>query len=198
MCVMKKCSKCKINKNLSDFPKRGHGQRSDCRLCHNLGRKHYRQQNPELTKKQKRLFYLKHKLAIKQKTELYRRQNQLLDLCPLCASPRIEYTQYCLKHWLNRLIKTMLYNNEMQVSKQHKQLLVESLLAVIPTHCPYTSEPLYPGFNLSLEHKLPTSSHPQLAAQVDNLQWTSKTYNHAKHTMTNEEFNRHYQITYIP
>ena len=54
--------------------------------------------------------------------------------------------------------------------------------------CPYSGEILVPGQNASKDHKLPKSRYPELATDVENIEWASLRVNKMKHDMTREEF----------
>jgi 5-methylcytosine-specific restriction endonuclease McrA len=65
----------------------------------------------------------------------------------------------------------------------------------IPSHCPFTGEPLTKGENLHLDHIIPVSRGGEWIS-LDNLRWVSETYNRAKFDMTAEEFAHRYTLTY--
>lgn len=54
--------------------------------------------------------------------------------------------------------------------------------------CPYTNVPLILGLNASLDHMMPKSRFPELARDINNLEWVSADINQSKHDRTPDEF----------
>jgi hypothetical protein len=72
---MKKCSKCKVDKELSEFNKRTKakdGLRRQCRFCEN----EYKKQNKENSKKTNAIYYLKNKEKMNKKGKAWRDNNK--------------------------------------------------------------------------------------------------------------------------
>jgi len=72
---MKKCSKCNIDKNLTDFRKRSDskdGHRNDCKSCSSNMEKKKRSENHDFFRKKEKKSYEKNKLKWKYSREKYR------------------------------------------------------------------------------------------------------------------------------
>jgi hypothetical protein len=69
---MKKCSKCEIEKELSDFHKRigsKDGLRSDCKECYNLYKREYKRKNQDRVNEYGRVYYKKNFEKVKENRE---------------------------------------------------------------------------------------------------------------------------------
>jgi len=54
--------------------------------------------------------------------------------------------------------------------------------------CPYTGIDLVLGTNTELDHKFPVSRFPELAEDLDNVEWVCSIINKAKYDRTKNEF----------
>jgi hypothetical protein len=118
-------------------------------------------------------------------------------LCKYCANPiASEYSKYCHRCWCRisltyspgpvrkkRVAQYKPSKNSMAILQ--KEVIQKSSDTTI---CPYTGEALIPGFNKSLDHKLPSSRFPELVFDINNLQWVSTRYNKCKNDLTDDEF----------
>jgi hypothetical protein len=76
--TMKKCSSCKVEKELSEFYRKSSskdGLNCFCKTCDLLKRKQYRESNSELEKERKRDYYHQNAEKIKNKVKLYYANN---------------------------------------------------------------------------------------------------------------------------
>lgn len=93
--------------------------------------------------------------------------------------------------WLQAIIKSTLRRRNLPlgslIKRKELSLLLHEMLQTALV-CPYTGDKLIPGVNLHLDHKIPISRQPELALDINNLQFVSKRYNHAKYDMTDKEF----------
>lgn len=200
----KVCSKCKIEKPIEDFYlRRRSGKYRMCRCitCHREDQK-YRsyKRDPIKSRLSGKLYYQRHPEKIKYKTQLTRErlQQRMIDgLCTACPTQSLPNERVCLFCWMMILIRTLCTRSRTKMSLPERKQLAKQLLPTIPTHCPYTSEPLTPGINLHMDHKIPLKVRPDLAFSLDNLQWVSKAYNYAKWDLTDEEFQSKYSLRYI-
>lgn len=167
---MKKCAKCLQWKETSLFPPRydrERGWQADCKECKKAYARQYYQQHPDR----------KHK-----NTPEYNRQ----------------YFKSRPERYASRTLATLIFRlrkkgfcplpEYVEIAKKFIIRTVSDTQLV----CPYTNEPLQMGINISLDHKIPVSRRLDLALDIDNLQFTSCTYNSAKWNMTDEEFNKKY------
>jgi len=75
---MKTCTKCNINKELTDFPKEKNGKnglRSNCKSCHKIKMAKWREDNPEKYKQNTKRSYIRNKDKKKIQTDLWRKKN---------------------------------------------------------------------------------------------------------------------------
>ena len=54
--------------------------------------------------------------------------------------------------------------------------------------CPYTGEQLIIGVNASVDHIYPKKRFPELAHDINNLEWVHSRINNMKHDFTKDEF----------
>jgi hypothetical protein len=116
---------------------------------------------------------------------------------------------YCLDCWIMKAMRITAWRlgNETQavpVDKQGRRNLLSlfslterrhlleplchSLKLALQAGCPFTGEKLIIGENIHLDHRFPVKRFPAKAKAIDNLQWTSLTYNMHKKDMTDAEF----------
>lgn len=157
---MKTCSRCKKKLNLTAFHMKGRNNyQTHCKLCsYEYQREWYKENRERLIDK------------ISKRKERYRLTGHI--------------------SWIKNLLTTASRCRKITLSREEKHKLAvqleKKLLAT--THCPYTGEKLYPGVNVSLDHKNPVSRFPKQAFIAKNLQWVSKRYNIAKNDLTDDEF----------
>jgi|SRR5665213_2382567 len=163
---MKICSRCRLKQPLTNFNKKtGKRLSSACKQCLITIR---------------RTSYLEHRPAVIRKTKLHKQNN----LTAANAS------------WVLKLLRLMQHNYKHKPIPDITLKQLQRLATVLSKrlhknpYCPYTQVKLVSGKNLSLDHKKPLSRYPELAFTASNLQWTSKTYNSAKHNLTDSEFRK--------
>lgn len=189
--VMKKCSKCKLDKELSEFNKHRNlpgGLSWWCKLCNNAAKAQSRLRNRE-----------RYNTSASKRHHKSRQKKRAEGLCTECTAIHLERSVICLDHWVICQVRRLIHRFKPARPENYK-LFCQQLIQLLDktSHCPYTQEPLYPGDNVSLDHIQPVCKRPDLIYDISNLQWTSKVYNYAKHTMDREYFTQHYRITYIP
>jgi len=54
--------------------------------------------------------------------------------------------------------------------------------------CAYTGETLVLGLNDSVDHVYPVSTHPEMASDPDNIEWTTREVNVMERDRTPEQF----------
>lgn len=84
---MKKCSKCLIDKNISEFPKNKRfksGYNSICKICCNFINKKYRDDNLLLVKKSRKRYYEKNVYKMRDEKrkyyKLHKKEKQIYDI----------------------------------------------------------------------------------------------------------------------
>jgi 5-methylcytosine-specific restriction endonuclease McrA len=114
--------------------------------------------------------------------------------CPKQATIQAGKKDYCIECWVDYIVKAMVRATKKRyhtpITADEIEYLVEGLYnqLIITPRCPYTNERLIPGENVDLDHKIPKIRAPELIFRLENLQWTSRTYNKAKADMTDGEF----------
>ena len=105
-------------------------------------------------------------------------------LCRICGKSRLKNSKsFCEFHYIDSMTRNAIGYR----SKEAALLLYDKLYSQKFT-CPYTGEKLVLGVNAWIDHVLPRSRFPSQEASLDNLEWTSKKANRAKHNLTKEEF----------
>lgn len=80
-------------------------------------------------------------------------------------------------------------------ARKYATLLLEKLEA--QNHkCPYTGQELILGNNAWIDHIMPRSRFPELAKDIDNVEWVTETVNRMKQDRTPEEFLKLIRIIY--
>jgi len=88
---------------------------------------------------------------------------------------------YCERHWLEGVschnLGTVIHWETLRnIAKQQEY------------KCAYSGKRLVPGLNMSLDHKQPIAGYPELANDVNNVQWVTWDVNRAKGTLSHDEF----------
>ena len=101
-------------------------------------------------------------------------------LCVTCGKQALTGGVFCEYHWMARVARLYLDGSftKALLEKAKKQKY----------RCPYTGEQLFPGINMSLDHKYPVSRFPERAKELSNVHWVSAAVNAAKSDLTEEEF----------
>lgn len=102
-------------------------------------------------------------------------------LCPKCGDPATVGT-LCLNDWFANVAS----NHGLPRGSGGKALkqIWESQKGL----CAYTGEPLVPGDNASLDHKIPVTQGGMYS--LDNVQWVVYQINRMKNDMTEDDFFR--------
>jgi len=90
---------------------------------------------------------------------------------------------YCFKHWCVQIAAQRLGAATIEIAAFLQELLERQNYL-----CPYTGKKLVPGLNCSLDHILPVVRYPELAGDIDNVEWVDLSVNCMKGSMTKEEF----------
>lgn len=91
-----------------------------------------------------------------------------------------------LKVWMRALI-----GSNLKISGEERELIVNQMLQKLVDQnfkCYYTSLPLVPGLNASIEHIMPKSKKPELRKEIDNLVWVRREINAMKNNYGFNEF----------
>lgn len=213
---MKACIHCGTTKDLNCFGINNANKdklQSWCRDCLGRRTRELKQVHKDDRLAQRRMRYYMNADKERARTQKWKEENpqthlevsrrckekkKRLGLCQRCTLPRVA-NAFCRRHWVYNIVNALI-GRTFPERTDLRHTLVEGLLVAItdPLYCPYTGELLIPGENMSLDHKTPIKHDKSLALELSNLQWVSWTYNLAKHDQTNEEFNRHWRLTYIP
>ena len=136
-----------------------------CKLCRKVSRKARYQKNQHKERQAHAIRYA---------------QKKDQGLCVTCGKPALNGGVFCEYHWTARVAR--LYLDGSYTKALIKKAAAQKYL------CPYTGERLFPGVNMSLDHRYPVSRFPEKAKTLANLQWVSSVANAAKADLTEEEF----------
>lgn len=178
---MQKCSKCQINKNLTEYTKDRSKKGGYAHYCKQCKKENYRK------------MHLKNGQSYNEQRKITDNHRYELGLCRRCGEVRLLSQRYCKLHFV-----TILVRNIDPKEFKDNQHVVRAIFEKLSNICPYTGAPLMLGVNASLDHILPQLTHPELKWDIDNIEWVDRVYNFAKYTTPAGLFNRHYKITYIP
>jgi len=123
-----------------------------------------------------------------------RRQTRKRDkVCRSCGNPTIpNSSHFCEFHYVASKLRYAVGTK----CNDYTQIMLDRLKQQ-DYKCPYTGEQIILGINAHLDHIKPKSRFPELATDLNNIEWVSAVINHAKADMTKEEFLSQYRITYI-
>jgi 5-methylcytosine-specific restriction endonuclease McrA len=102
--------------------------------------------------------------------------------CHSCQGVRSKHTRYCLRCYIKEAVRKTLGIRDNEQKEQYANLLYKKLANQNFT-CVYTGRRLIPGQNMSLDHILPKSLFPEIAADIDNLVWVDLSCNIAKNNL---------------
>lgn len=104
--------------------------------------------------------------------------------CVNCSNQRLaNSSRMCEKCWYRSSIRSSLGS----AAGQSWEYFMQEM-ALQENKCPYTGRALIPALNASLDHIIPKSVNPDLATNIDNLEWVDMSINIAKNDMTKEQF----------
>jgi len=202
--LSKSCTKClKIKESNHFYSRRDRNSAlsSWCKDCtKDYSRQNPRQVDPANRKIIHKRYYDKHPEARVQHVITNRQRlatKRQCGYCLTCSSNHLPHSQYCLLCLCQLLVNTSCQRAKIRLTLTQRKSLALLLSTTVPLYCPYTQEPIVPGKNLHLDHKIPISIRPDLAADISNLQWVSKAYNYCKWDMTDAEFASKYTLMYI-
>lgn len=170
----KTCTTCGSELPLSDFYKdcrNKTGYKSQCKTCCKKTQsqrvKKWRNKNPERTK-----------IIAKQ----FRESQKKKGLCRHCKNNIIPGKTVCEKHYVADIAKKGLDKGDITTA--------EILLEKFHTNpiCPYTGIPLILGVNAHLDHIKSKKNHPELAGDINNVEWISDVANLSKNGFDKEDF----------
>lgn len=169
---IKVCTKCKQEQPLDYFSKKStkkSGLRSVCKICVGVYCATYRQNN---------------RTQIADKSKLSKQLRLEKGLCLICIKSRlVGHDLFCEYHYFVNVAKGA-------VGKCDRKT-VDILRTKLDNQghiYPYTGRKLVLGLNTHLDHIYPKQRFPELANNLDNLEWVSDRANIAKNDMTKLEF----------
>lgn len=104
--------------------------------------------------------------------------------CADCHRDR-EIGCYCSKHYFENRCQKSLGKRDINLA-----LVIKDKIKQQNYKCVYTGEKLILGVNAHLDHIMPRSRFPELANDVNNLEWVTDEINNLKGQLTKEEFLR--------
>ena len=178
----KTCTKCRKIKSLANFYHSKTEQRysSWCKQCFLTYYKQYYNKN-------------KSRLCVGRYKNIEKAKKRWVanGRCITCGKPKLKNSRFCEIHYVRSAMRYALGHAKKDTAK-----ILLSKFKKNPK-CPYTGEPLILGLNAHLDHILPRSRYPDFITSLENLEWVSAVGNHAKGSMTKEEFLSQYKIIYI-
>lgn len=123
------------------------------------------------------------KLCFNKYQSTKRRNQRFNGCCRNCNKPKLLVSKYCLNHWVKTLIKSY------GLTAKQQTLLAKDLIAKLEFNeysCFYTGLKLIPGFNASLDHRIPRTKGG--GNTIDNLEWVHVSVNKIKFNQTEKEF----------
>lgn len=107
-----------------------------------------------------------------------------LGECVSCKRKRMPNCRRCERHWfIHVATQSMKSGDSVSAAEAIKEKLERQGFV-----CPYSGRKLVPGANASLDHIKPKSKHPELASDMENLEWVDVDVNYAKLDMSKEDF----------
>ena len=109
------------------------------------------------------------------------KQKKLNNICRWCTKPALKNHLLCFDHWFmeksRRHLKTTNYANELihLWEKQNRR-------------CVYSNVELIPADNMSLDHIVSQYDNPDLAHDLNNVQWVHKDINSMKTKFSHDAF----------
>ena len=101
-------------------------------------------------------------------TQWYKQQHED-GKCQKCKGDRLDFSAFCMTHWCQSILRTSL-GLRLPLLTHYSDILIERL-RLQDFKCFYSSLPLTPGLNASIEHVKPRSFYPNLVDDLDNLVW---------------------------
>lgn len=169
---MQTCTVCKQTLNPDNFyknPKKKSGSSNVCKKCSLAAVKKHNHSPEGKAKDAARRAVLKQKRIES-------------GLCVKCDRIRLDKCFQCDFHCVQDAAKWGLG----RCDNQTVNTLLQRFHAN-PT-CPYTGELLRLGFNAHLDHVQPRHRFPELASDINNVEWVSEKANLAKSGLTKDEF----------
>lgn len=106
----------------------------------------------------------------------------------VCVRCQKERPPNCLNYCEYHHIEALVIRNFGRSSKKEITDYLYQKLHTQKYICPYTGEKLVLGINAHVDHIYPKARFPELANNLNNLEWISKEANYAKRDLTREEF----------
>ncbi|MEA5534171.1 hypothetical protein [Crocosphaera sp. XPORK-15E] len=112
-----------------------------------------------------------------------RKNRMSKGLCKFCTQPRLNnHAQLCEKHFIANSAQWAIKRCNNQVIEILRQRFYKN------PYCHYTGEKLVLGVNTHLDHIQSKKNNPELALDIDNVEWVSESANLAKNGMNKDEF----------
>jgi len=118
------------------------------------------------------------------KNQAQERRNRIeKGLCRFCVRPRLlNSNQLCEDHYIGNAIKCAIGKCDKETVAILKARFYDR------PYCPYTGEKLIFGVNTHIDHVESKKNRPDLAKELNNLEWVSDRANLAKNGMSKQEF----------
>lgn len=163
------CSRCKEEKELSDFckvKKTKDGLNYHCRKC---------------TSNYTKVRTVLGKSRVYQKIK--NRQNKLNGKCYKCIQKRLTTSKYCLYHFIYGIVKNW------KLPKAEIEKTIQGLIKKLENSeycCHYSGLKITPGFSASIDHRIPQSKGG--THDLSNLVWCHMQINRLKLDLSEKEF----------
>ena len=110
------------------------------------------------------------------------KQNRKLNnICQDCNKPALKNNLYCFDHWFQRVSRR--YFKDIKYDKALIDLWEKQ-----NRRCVYSNVELIPSDNMSLDHIVSQYDNPDLAHDLNNVQWVHKDINNMKFKFSHDAF----------
>ena len=110
------------------------------------------------------------------------KQNRKLNnICQDCNKPALKNNLYCFDHWFQRVSRR--YFKDIKYDKALIDLWEKQ-----NRRCVYSNVELIPSDNMSLDHIVSQYDNPDLAHDLNNVQWVHKDINSMKTKFSHDAF----------
>jgi len=171
----KKCSKCKVEKELTEFSKdkvNKNGLQSYCKKCSSKYKKEYRKNNLE---------------KIRKDYKNYCKESKDNGTCKSCTKTKLKDSNWCLYHFIRHILSLGDYKLLTQYERDYYTEVMIDKLEEQNYKCYISGITLIPGVNANIDHILPKKHYPELTLDLENLAWIDSLVNSVKNSHNLED-----------
>jgi hypothetical protein len=128
-------------------------------------------------------YYEKNRTRCADAVRKHRELKKSAGVCVMCRRPAVPGIQTCTKHWMCSKANATVGSGAVQTA-----IALWKLLAAQNHRCALTGKILNPGANASIDHVVPVAEKPELAEDLNNVEWVDLKVNLAKGMLSKAEF----------